>query len=78
MEISSGYLILDRKIFTDIIAFHSNTPVKTHLPHAVTHIYVSELSIGSDDGLSPIRRQAIISTNAEFSMKFQSKYKTFH
>ena len=41
---------------------------KNQLTHwgQVTHIYVSKLTIiGSDNGLSPGRRQAIIWTNAE-------------
>ena len=45
---------------------HKNCQTKT-LTHwgRVTHIYVSDLtSIGSDNGLSPGRRQAIIRTNA--------------
>ena len=33
--------------------------VLTHLP-LVLHICVNRVSIGSDNGLSPIRRQAII------------------
>ena len=42
-------------------------PIPTHLTHwgRVTHINVSKLNtIGSDNGLSPGRRQAIILTNA--------------
>ena len=54
----------------------------------MTHICVSKLSIiGSDNGLSPDRRQAIIWTNAgiflignlkQTSMKFYSKFMHFH
>ena len=47
--------------------FHSNLPDANELTHRgrVTHIGVSKLTIiGSDNGLSPDRRQAIIWTNA--------------
>ena len=53
----------------DILCRISKVPLRhainllTHLP-LVPHICVNELgSIGSDNGLSPIRRQAIIWTN---------------
>ena len=47
------------------------------------HASVNRVSIGSDNGLSPIRRQAIILTNAgldtseQVSVQFLSKYKYF-
>ena len=54
----------------------------------VTHIYVGNLTIiGSDNGLSSARRQAIIRTNAgilligpleQTSVKFLSEFKHFH
>ena len=36
----------------------------THLPLVPQYVYVNRVSIGSDNGMSPIRRQAIIETNA--------------
>ena len=50
------------------LCYFLNNPVVYGLTHwgRVTHICVSELTIiGSDNGLSPGRRQAIIWTNAE-------------
>ena len=47
--------------------WNHGTDVLTHLTHwgRVTHTYVGNLTIiGSDNGLSPDRRQAIIWTNA--------------
>ena len=46
------------------VSFHKHD--LTHLPPPLSHIYVSVnwVSIGSDNGLSPIRRQAIIKTSA--------------
>ena len=47
---------------------------------------MNQVNIGSDNGLSPIRRQAITRTNADLlligrleqtSVKYESKYKTF-
>ena len=47
-----------------IYNYGHNTHILTHWGR-VTHIYVSELTItGSDNGLSPGRRQAIFWTNA--------------
>ena len=49
------------------LKFHLNLQEANELTHwdRVTHIYVSKLTIiGSDHGLSPGRRQAIIWTNA--------------
>ena len=49
------------------LKFHSNLPGANELTHwgRVTHICVSKLTIiGSDNGLSPGRRPAIIWTNA--------------
>ena len=44
----------------------------------VTHIYVSKLTIiGSDNGLSPGRRQAIIGTNAGILLIWPMVKKTF-
>ena len=37
----------------------------SHLPYCHIYASVNQVSIGSDNGLSPIRRQAIIETNAE-------------
>ena len=51
------------------------------------HVSMNQVSIGLDNSLSPIQRQAIILTNAgllsigpigKTSMKFESKYKTYH
>ena len=55
-------------ICTNINVFYQCNSVHEMLSHwgQVTHICVSKLSIlGSDNGLSPDRRQAIIWTNAE-------------
>ena len=57
---------------------HSN-----HITHwgQVTHIYVSRLTItGSDNGLSPGRRQAITWTNAVmlFNWTLRNKFKWIH
>ena len=49
---------------TLLVLQHCPLPCLTHWGR-VTHICVSDLtSIGSDNGLSPVRRQAIIRTNA--------------
>ena len=50
---------------------HSKLKVMGYLTHwyRVTHTCVNDItSIGSDNGLSPGRRQAIIKTNAEISL----------
>ena len=38
--------------------------ILTHLPIVCIYVSVNKVSIGSSNGLSPIRRQAIIWTNA--------------
>ena len=43
--------------------FHLNLPVSkelTYFPMCCIYVSVNEVSIGSDNGLAPIRRQAII------------------
>ena len=62
-------LILSKGLHVNIASqtSHCHSTLCTHLTHwgRVTHIYVSELTIiGSDNGLAPDRRQAIIWTNA--------------
>ena len=51
--------------FTDAYATLGGDELKTHLP-LVPHIYASVnwINFGSDNGLSPIRHQAIIQANA--------------
>ena len=54
----------------------------THLP-LVWNIYVNGVSIGSGNGLSPVRRQAITWTNPgllriEILVKFESEFCHFH
>ena len=59
----------------------------THLPWCRIYLSVNWISIGSGNGLSPIRRQAITWTNAHLlsigpwgtnCSEILSKYKTFH
>ena len=48
-----------------VVLLYIIVPVKQPLSHCVTHICVGKFTIiGSDNGLSPGWRQAIISTNA--------------
>ena len=53
-------------IYKQINVCEAIQPCVTHLPQ--NHIYasVNRVSIGSDNGLLPIRRQAIIQTNTGF------------
>ena len=65
-----------------LIAFlHNSSPTS-----GLIFVWVNWVSIGSDNGLSPIRHQVIIQSNAglmsigphqHISMKFQSQYKIF-
>ena len=53
-----------RRVVLQVSVYRSYQPFFTHWDR-VTHIYVSKLTIiGSDDDLSPARRQPIIWTNA--------------
>ena len=59
--------VLKQRKYTDIFKFCQNYSSRSGLTHwgRVTHICVNKLTIiGSDNGLSPGRRQAIIWTNA--------------
>ena len=62
--LSAGHLVMEMLI---VLLASSEAGMGMHLTHwgRVTHICVSKLTIiGSDNGLSPGRRQAIIGTNA--------------
>ena len=59
--------VLKQRKYTDIFMFRQHYSSRSGLTHwgRVTHICVNKLTIiGSDNGLSPGRRQAIIWTNA--------------
>ena len=64
-------ILMDTRYVISVIKFNSHlrkASVKTHWGR-VTHICVVKLTIvGSDNGLSPGRRQAIIWTNAGISL----------
>ena len=67
-DIFAFYLLLDTEMW-QVVQLHSKWSKKSvnALTHwgRVTHISVSKLTIiGSDNGLAPSRRQAIILTNA--------------
>ena len=64
MSFEISYWYFSENILMSIHIFHSRTCILTHWGQ-VTHICVGNLTIiGSDNGLSPGRRQAIIWTNA--------------
>ena len=69
------------------LTFHLNLPGTSELTLLPLYASVNQVSIGSDNGLSPIRRQAIIWTNAgllsveslgTIFSEILTRYKTFH
>ena len=65
-------IVAEKVLLLLVISLTTYDSIKTHL---LLYASVNWLSIGSDDGLSPFRRQAIVLTNAGLIRPLGTNYK---